>query len=113
MVEIKGLIEQNDQKLKQRESELITKVNEAYAKAIEAAREEFRYLEKLNPNVKPSDKQVKNILNRTMKVFKAEFDELVEPFQEAIRASYEEGLQETSQIVEMVKEKIDEVPGKM
>jgi len=104
LVEIKELIEQNDQKLKKRESDLITKVNEAYTKAIEAAREEFKYLEKLNPSIKPSDGQVKRILDKTMKAFSEEFDELVKPFQEAIRTSYEEGLQETSELVSIVKE---------
>jgi len=106
MVEIKGLIEQNDQKLKQRESELIGRINEAYSRAINAAMEEFRYLEKLNPDIQPSDAQVKKILDKTMKAFRKEFDVLVKPIQEATKESYLEGLEEASELVGMVKEKL-------
>jgi len=99
MEDLQHVIEQNDVELKNREDALIQKVNHAYDEAIKEAVEEFQYLLKLNPKVKPSSGQVKRILDRTIGAFRAEFETLVDPFQKELVAQYEAGLREASQIL--------------
>jgi acyl-CoA reductase-like NAD-dependent aldehyde dehydrogenase len=103
MADIGKLIEQNDDNLKVRENELINKVNIAYEKAIKEAFKEFKYLEKLNPNIKPSKEQVRKILKRTMAAFSEEMEKLIEPISKATQESYQEGLSETEQILKELK----------
>jgi hypothetical protein len=99
MEEARMLIEQNDVDLKAREDELIQKVDTAYEKAIKEAVKEFKYLEKLNPKVKPSSGQVRKIVERVIESFSQEFNELTEPFQKELVAQYAEGLKEASQLL--------------
>ena len=99
MDELVNVIEQNDDDLKKREDLLIKKVNHAYAKGIEKMIKNFRYLMKLNPNIKPSSKQVAKILDTMIKEFNEEMAELVEPFQRELVKQYEEGLNEAGTIL--------------
>jgi DNA-directed RNA polymerase specialized sigma24 family protein len=99
MEEARMLIEQNDIDLKKREDELIQKVNTAYEKAIKMAVVDFKYLEKLNPKIKPSSAQVRKIVERVIESFSQEFNELTEPFQKELVLQYTEGLKEASQLL--------------
>jgi len=103
MVDIQKVVEENDRILKEREQRLIQEINRIYDKAVSAATREFKYLESLNPNIKPSSAQVRKILSKTLSAFETEFKVLVEPIAEATRDSYEEGLRETGQIVGAAK----------
>jgi len=94
------MIEQDDQKLKLRENELINKINDAYDRAITAARKEFKALEAVSENKKVSSQEVKRILEKTMTVFKKEYDILIAPIQKMTLECYEEGLEETGKILE-------------
>jgi hypothetical protein len=100
---IQKVIEENDKLLSARELELVQKTNDAYDKAVKAATKEFEYLQKLNPNIRPNSAQVKKILARVLDAFSDEMNILVEPIAKATRDSYEEGLKETSKIVEASK----------
>jgi protoporphyrinogen oxidase len=96
------LIEQNDDKLKVREDKLIERINLAYEKAIKEAIKEFKHLEKIDQ--KPSRVQVANILKKTMNAFSEEMEKLVDPITKATIESYDEGLNETGQIVKASRE---------
>jgi len=102
MVDIKKVVEENDRILKNREQELIQKINEVYDKAVRKATEEFKPLEKID--LMSINTQVKRILARTIKVFQDEMKTLVEPIAKATRESYEEGLRETGHILEAMEE---------
>lgn len=93
------LIGSNDQKLKLREQRFIQEVNTAYEKAVEKSIREFKKLEKLSSDSKIESREVKLILARALAVFQAEFAVLSEPLQEVMEESYEEGLNETGQIL--------------
>jgi len=103
MTDIQKVIEQDDQKLKLRENELINKINDAYDRAITAARKEFKALEAVSENKKVSSQEVKRILKKTMTVFKKEYDTLIEPIQKMTLECYEEGLEETGKILKELK----------
>jgi hypothetical protein len=105
MEDLQSVIEQNDIDLKNREDSLIQKVNHAYDEAVKEATSQFQYLLKLNPDVKPSNGQVKRILDRTIAEFRSKFEELVEPFQKELVAQYEAGLREASQVLAVREEK--------
>ena len=101
MTDIGTLIKQNDGKLKEREEVLITRINIAYEKAIKNAIKEFKELEQIDSKV--STAQVKKILERALNAFSEEMDRLVSPIAEATQDSYEEGLNETGQILKKLK----------
>jgi predicted transcriptional regulator len=104
VADIVKLIEKNDDKLKVRENKLIEQINTTYERAIKEAIKEFKYLEKLNPNIKPSKAQVANILKKTMSAFSEEMEKLVDPITKTTQESYDEGLSETGQIVKAARE---------
>lgn len=104
-MDIKKLIEKNDAILTEKENSLIQEMNEKYDKAVKEAQKEFRYLEKLNPDVKVSSNQVQKILDKTVGKFSEEMNKLTESISSASRKSYEDALSETSQIVKKIKEK--------
>ena len=99
MEEAEKLIEGNDEDLKKREDELIRKVNTAYEKAVREAVKEFKYLTLLNDRVKPSSGQVRKIVERVIKGFSKEFNELAKPFKEELGKQYGEGLLEASRLL--------------
>ena len=105
MEEVRRLIESDDQKLKLREQKLIQKINVAYEKAVKEAMKEFKYLEKLNPDITPTHVQVKKILAKALVAFQKEYESLVEPIREAMKESYEDGLGETGQILAVLDRK--------
>lgn len=98
-MEIKKLIEKNDEELKKREDILIRKVDAAYEEAIKQAKKEFLYLTKVNPDIKPSHEQVKKIIMRMIASFRGEFGKLVKPFQEELVRQYEDALTEAASIL--------------
>ena len=103
MVDIRKVIENNDQAIRLREDALVDRVNRAYDRAIAAAIKEFKGLESISENKKVSSQEVKRILDKTLKAFRSEFEVLVSPIQKATLESYEEGLRETSEIVAELK----------
>jgi len=105
MEDAKKLIEQNDLDLKKREDELIKEVNKAYDKAIKRAMVEFKYLEKINPKVKPSSIQVRKIVERVIKTFGNEFNKLADPFQKELVHQYEEALKESATLLALRERK--------
>ena len=105
MDNIKNVIEKTDAEISELETELIHKVNLAYAKAVKAAQKEFKALELLNPGIKVSNAEVQRILVKTLDAFEKEYMVLVKPIQEATRKSYELGIKETSQFIKLIKEK--------
>ena len=99
MEEARQLIEQNDEDLSKRETELIRNVNKAYKEAIMQAVKEFQYLAKINPLIKPSSEQVKKIVARVIESFSSEFNKLSEPFRKELLRQYEKGLVEAAQLL--------------
>lgn len=93
---LKNLIEENDKELKETEDKLVEKVNIAYEKAIKGAIKEFKELEKLDPKYKVSSSEVQEILEKTIKAFKGEFETIVGPYREELVNNYERSLSEAS-----------------
>ncbi len=106
--ELRRIIESNDQKLKVREQKLIRDIDIAYEKAVKEAIKEFKYLEKLNPDVKPSNSQVKKILIKALNAFQEEYNSLIEPIKKAMEESYGDGLSEAGQILTSLERKGNE-----
>lgn len=96
---LKELIEKNDIELKKKEDKLIQKSNQAYMRAVKEATKEFEKFTKLDSEMKISSKDVKHILERTIKAFRTEFETLVIPFQKELKESYEDALVESSILV--------------
>src|SRR4030042_2217757 len=98
-MDIQTLVKMNDSKLKKREDQLMQEVNRAYDEAVAKATKELIGLDKENIN----RQELRNILTKSAEAFKERYNELVEIFKKEILESYEEGLKETGQILELAK----------
>ena len=98
-MDIQTLVKMNDSKLKKRQDQLMQEVNRAYDEAVAKATKELIGLDKENIN----RQELRNILTKSAEAFKERYNELVEIFKKEILESYEEGLKETGQILELAK----------
>jgi len=99
--ELAGLFNKNDDVARKVENELIDRINVAYEKAVKAAIEKFKALEKTEG--KEVDREaVRKILDKTMAAFKDEFVGIAEPIQVATFDAYKDGLKETRDALTML-----------
>jgi hypothetical protein len=96
---LKQLVGQNDTRLKKAEDKLTKEVDQIYKRAVAKATEEFRALEKVSPDAKVDSKEVRAIIQRAMKAYDKEFEQLAGLFQAEITKCYDESLEETSLLI--------------
>lgn len=92
-----NIIKNNDSKISNDENDLINLINSHYESAVHKAELEFEKLISENGNL--NSRRVKQIIKNTMKEFESEFSKIKDPITESMKKSYEDGLEETAEIL--------------
>ena len=94
------LIKNNDVLIRKREDVLMSEINEVYIQACKKALNKFKVLK--DSKETSVTKEISKVLDKTMEAFSNEFNKLVKPVTLSTQESYEEGLREAGQLIELI-----------